>query len=480
MSLSWSLLSQGVRQAVTFVIVVLLARLLTPRDFGLVAMVTALAGFAALFAELGISAALVQKKEITDEQLSSVFWLNLLCGILLSALFIFAAPFVSQFFREPRIEAITIALSLSFILNSFAIVHRILATKSLRFRTLAAAEIISTFSAGLLAVMLALNGYGYWSLVWQTLFVSIITNIVLWTYSPWRPMFRFRLASIRELLHFGANVMGTHTLEYWTRNIDNILIGRFLGSEALGFYSRAYSVLVFRINSLPRIVSRVFFPAISEIQDDKVRVKEVFLKTIGVIALITFPMTLGLFATAERFVLALFGEKWLEMVPVLRALCLLGLTTAAGSLTGSIYLSQGKANLHFRVGMILKTAVIAGIVVGLRWGIIGVALCFGMVTLVNVYASVRIAGTLIGLRFGEYLKVLVFPLGCSLAMAVPVWLLPRGFPVGVSPWLILAGQVMLGSTLYVALVHLLRVDGYLELANLVKGRMPKSAPAAAP
>ncbi|PKN13529.1 MAG: colanic acid exporter [Deltaproteobacteria bacterium HGW-Deltaproteobacteria-4] len=464
-------MSQGVTQVVSLLIMILLTRLLSPREFGLVAMVTAISGFVGIFAEMGLGAALIHQQKIDDEQLSSVFWLNLFLGVVLTAVFVLAAPLVADFYNEPLLLGITIVVALNFIINALTIVQRILATKALDFQTLAISEVASTLISGGIVLFLAYQGYSYWSIVWQTLIISVVSNIILWQRSTWRPRFCFSFASIRGLMRFGGYVIGTHTLDYWTRNIDNLLIGKFFGSEVLGLYSRAYSFLVFRINSVSRIVSRVFFPAIAGIQHDKERVKKIFLKTIGAIALVTFPLTVGLFATADNFVLTLLGARWMEMVPIVRALCLLGLTTAAGSLTANIFLSQGESGLHFRLGLILKMTVVAGIVLGLRWGAFGVALCYGLVTLVNVYPTIRIAGRLIGMGFNEYLKTLAPAFTCSLIMAGPVWILPKLIFTDNAVWLILITQILLGGVLYVGTLHLFRIKIYLEILELMQVKL---------
>jgi PST family polysaccharide transporter len=447
---------------------VALARLLSPREFGLVAMVTALSGFASLFAELGLGAALIQKEEVSDLQLSSVFWLNLTCGVILSLIFICGASLIASFYREPALYGITIIVSFIFIANALVTVQRILLTREMEFRTLSIADVIARILSGVAVVFMAVLGLSYWSLAWQPLIMSCILNLILWRRSNWRPSFIFSFASIRELLNFGANVLGTSTLDYWTRSLDKILIGKFFGSASLGLYSRAHMVLVFRVNSLSRMISNVFFPAMSSIRDDKERVKRAYLKAINVVTLVTFPLTLGLFATSHNFVLTFFGSQWVEMVPILQALSLLGISTAAGSLNGAIFMSQGAARAHFRLSLILKSLGIFGVIVGLKWGAVGVALFYGLVTLFNTYPGITIAGRLIGMNYGDFIKAISAPFLCSLTMGIFVILTPRWLPSNLPSVELLGFQVMTGVLIYWILIAACKIDGYLEIVRYFK------------
>ena len=214
-----------------FIISVILARLLTPADFGLIGMVVIFTGFAALFNELGFGAALIQKEPVVERHYTSVFWLNVGFGFMLMLIMIAAAPWIASFFSEPQLVLLIRLVSLNFFLGAFNIVQRTLLRRSLDFRTLAGIQITTIVIAGITAIILALMGYGPYALAWQILMATLISGILFWTLSSWRPRFHFDRAAIRELLGFSSSLLGSNIIIYWVRRADNLIIGRFLGSR---------------------------------------------------------------------------------------------------------------------------------------------------------------------------------------------------------------------------------------------------------
>ncbi len=458
-------------QLISFVVMIIMARILSPREYGLVAMVKTLTGFASLFAELGLGVALIQAKTVNELQLSSVFWLNTVFGGVLSVVFLVGAPFIALFYGEPHLQGITAVLAVVFILNALMIVHRCLLTRDLKFRTLSTATIVATVVSGLVGVAMAVLGFHYWALVGQALTMPVVSAAVLSFKCKWTPQLRFSYTSIRELMSFGVNVLGTSTLDYWARNVDKVLLGKFVGTEALGLYSRAYAFLIARVSGFNRTISQVFFPVLSRVQDDKKRVKAAYLKTIGVISLISFPTTLGLIATADQLVTLLLGPQWDGAVPILRALGVLGITASAGSLNGALFLSQGAARLQFRLGLILKGVMITGVIVGLRWGAVGVALGFGVATLLCSYPAISLAGRLVGMKYREYLWVISGPLVWALVMLISVIFLGKLLPSNLHPTVILACKITTGVTVYWGGVHLFKIPAYRDLSTVVSNRL---------
>jgi O-antigen/teichoic acid export membrane protein len=465
--ITWSVVSQVGRQVLTFVISVILARLLSPREFGLVAMVTVITNFAGIFAELGFSSALVQKKDVRQEHLSSVFWLNLGAGLLLTALFMAGAPLMASFYGEPLLLPVTMLIATDFVISALTIVQNTLLTKSLDFKTLSIVEITAVGLAGIVAIGMAVTGFGVWSLAVQSLVFSAVSAALLWRFGNWRPALIFRWNAVKELLGFSMHLFGTQTLNYWARNIDYLLIGRYLGTSPLGAYNRAYSVMLFPLSNVSRVLSRVMFPSFSMIQDDRLRIKDIFLRMTRIIALITFPMMLGLFVTVEPFVLTVFGPKWVEMIPVLRVFCLVGMIQSIVTLIGNLYLSQGRTEVQFRLGLFTRATSILGIVVGLRWGIVGVAIGYSIAATINLYPNVFFAGRLVNLTFSELLQNLRSVFACAVTMAGIVWAVGLVLPIAWPDWARLMAQVSLGFVTYIALVHLLRVQAYREGQTLV-------------
>jgi len=462
----WSVVSRGGQVVLNIGITIILARLLSPREFGLIAMVTVITGFANVFPELGFSAALVQKQDIRPEHLASVFWLNLASGSLLMVAFMVAAPLVADFYGEPLLVPLTMFISTNFLINSFKIVQHTIMTKSLDFRTLSIVEIASTGIAGMIATVMAYTGFGVWSLAVQSVAGSMITAMLMWKLSDWRPDFTFNWTMVKDLLGFSANLLGTRMLHYWLRRIDNLLIGRFLGTAELGIYTRAYQLLLFPLNSIKQVITQVLFPSFSIIQDDKAKVKRLSLKAASVIALFVYPMMSGLFVTAVPFVVTLFGSQWVEMIPILRIFCLLALSQSV-TFPAVLYMSQGRTDLNFKVKLFTGTNVIFGIVVGLHWGITGVAIGYAIASTINFYPNFFFSGRLVNLTFWELLRKLFGIFGCTVAMAGFVWRLGLLLPSNWPHWTYLAVQVPFGMATYWGLIHVFRLEAYQEVRTLI-------------
>ncbi|MBE7552144.1 MAG: MOP flippase family protein [Anaerolineales bacterium] len=472
--LTWSIINQVGWQGLTFIISIVLARLLSPREFGLITMVTILTNFAGVFTDLGFSAALIQKQDVQSQHLSSIFWLNAVSGFLLMLLFIFGSPWVGNFYGEPILASLTILVSASLFISSLGSIHRTLLTKSLDFRRLSVVDLVSVGLSGAVAIGLAFAGFGVWSLAVQSVVSASMVTILLWSLSSWRPGFDFSWQAIKNLLGFSTKFLGTSLLNYGTSNIDNLLVGHSLGTIALGIYIRAYSLMLFPLLNISRVISRVIFPSFSLISEDKVRVKRLYLKMTRTIALITFPLMLGLFVLVEPFVLTVFGPRWAEVAPILRILCLVSLSQSIVTFNGSLYLSQGRADLQFKMVLLLRANQILGIVIGLWWGVMGVAVGFTIASFINFYPNVSYAGRLIGLTFVEFLRNLAPIFSCAVVMAVAVWGLGLFLPVNWPHWAFLITQTAFGGAVYGTLVHYFNLQGYREVKELLAGFLASS------
>lgn len=468
---SWSVVSQLGRQGLSFVVGVVLARLLVPGDFGLVAMVTIVTGFATTFAELGFGAAIVQWQDVEQRHVSSVFWINVAAGVLLSLLFLAGAPLLGAFYGEPDVVPVAMVMASLFFIQSLGIIQTTLFSKSIDFKALAISEVVGIAVAGACAIAAALLGMGVWSLVILKVGTALVMTALLWVLSAWRPQLLFDLDAVRELFGFSANLLGERTLNYWVRHVDDLLIGRYVGEAGLGVYTMAYNIMLFPLQNVSRVIGRVMFPSLSTIQGQKERVKQVFLRMTRTIALITFPLMLGLLATVRPFVLAVFGAQWMPMIPILAILSVLGLVQSIVTLVGSLYLSQGRADLQFRIGLVIKPVLIAGIVIGLKWGIVGVAAGYAIASLIVHVPNMHYAGRLVGMRYAEVVWNVAGVFGCAALMAVLVYGLSTVLP---EPWTSgaeLAVLVPFGVLTYFGLLRLFRVAAFTEALELARERL---------
>lgn len=476
----WSSGARVGRQLINFSVTVVLARLLVPADFGLVAMIGVFTGFALLFVDFGLVAALVQRKTLTERHLSTAFWMNLASGLALATVVAALAPAVASFFHEPRLVELTLVLSLNFIAGSVAVVQNALLVRSMNFRRLGAIEITSTVVGGAAAIAAAVAGFGVWSLIVQLNASTGVRIMLLWAASDWRPRRFVDREAARELWGFSRNLAGSSAVSYWSRNADNLLIGRFVGASELGIYNRAYSLMLLPLDQISGVMARVMFSALSRIQDDRHRVKRAYLRSIAIIGLLSFPITTGLFVVAEPFVLTLYGTKWADVVPVLQILCVAGLMQPVATTVGWIYVSQGRTDWLFRWGLVASAAMVSAFAIGIKWGIEGVALAYAITIYALLFFTFAIPGRLIGMRVREVFAAVRGPLSAAFGMAGIVWIAGEMLPAGWPSAATLFAQFGIGVLVYVALVHMFALESYLELKDLVRerirGRAPKTLP----
>lgn len=466
--LEWNAGANIAKQILQFVISVILIRLLTPKDFGLIGMIIVFTGFAGLFSELGFGAALIQKKEIEERHLSSIFWLNIVTGLILTGILLAIAPVIATFYNEPRLKLFTMVLSVTFFIGSLSIVQKTILVRSMNFRVLAIVETLTMVVSGIFTITIAFLGFGVWSLVWQAIVSAIIGVILLWILSDWKPSLRFNKNAAKELLGFSGNLLGFNIFNFWVRNIDDLLIGKVIGSSGLGIYTRAYSIMMMPLRQISWTVGQVMFPTLSKIQGDKVRVKHLYLSTISIIALLTFPMMTGLLVAADSFVLALFGSKWAELIPILQVFCLLGMIQSIGTTVGWIYNSQGRADWHFRWGIAAGTLLILSIIIGIMIGsVLSVAVCYTIMSgVILTYHNFAIPGKLIDMTFSDVVHSVSSALGCAVLMAVGVYLLGVILPSEWPHWANMIVQAPFGIIIYVVLIHFFKLKSYVEAKEL--------------
>jgi PST family polysaccharide transporter len=335
------------------------------------------------------------------------------------------------------------------------------------FRRIAIIKIASITVGGVVAVVMALSGFGVWSLVANSLLMTTASVVIMWRLSSWKPKWIWDLSSIRELFGYSINLFGFRTLNYWISNIDNLLIGKYVSAAALGVYGRAYSLMRLPSTQISSVLSRVMFPVLSSIQTDKKKVKQIYLKANRSIALVTFPMMIGLLVVARPFILTIYGNKWEAVILILQIFCLDGMMRSISTTVGWIYLSQGRTDIMFKWGLFAGVVMVISIVIGLYWGAVGVAVAI----VVSGYAILwypewTIAGRLIDLTFGEMLKNLSGPFLCSSIMASAVATVGLLLPAMWPHWARLATQVPFGIAVYVLLVHFFKIKACLEVREL--------------
>ncbi len=342
--MKWSGTSQILRQISQVITSIILARLLAAEDFGLLGMAFVFINLVAVFNNFGIGSVVVQKQDIDDGNLSSVFWFSLVIGFLAVLIIIAAAPFIAIFFNQSALIPIISVMSLNFIFISLSTVQNSILLKNLKLKKLTFLEVFSTIFSGIIGVILAFLGYGVWSLVWQSIALNLVYTILLWITNDWMPKLHFDWKDIKSIINFTSNLSGFNLLNYFSRNADKLLIGKFLGATALGYYTLAYTIMLYPLSNISSVLSKVMFPALSQIQHDHSKFRSFYIKSTRYIAFITFPMMLGLFAIADEFVLIVYGEKWAPAIFLIKVLSIIGLVQSIATMVGSIYLSKGRTD----------------------------------------------------------------------------------------------------------------------------------------
>ena len=461
---SWTAGAQLGRQLLQTVFSIFIARLLLPEDFGQVAQVVVLAGLANILSDFGLGAALVQRKAIDERHRSSVFWVQAAIGLAVAGIIAAAAPLIAAFYGDADLRLLTVVLAPNFFLASLCTVQRALLTRAMRFRALAVVDIGSVALSGVVCVVAAALGAGVFSLVFQMLTATGAAMVLLWLSASWRPRATFDREALAELLPFSRNLLGFTLINYAVRNGDNLLVGRLMGASALGLYTRGYSILLYPTRQISTVVGRVMFASLSRLNDDIDRLRRAYLRAVSVIALVTFPLMVGLALVSEEFVLGVLGEKWSAAIPIIRIFCLLGALESVFTTMGWIYQATGRTDILFRWGLAAGGVPLAGIAIGSAIGNIeAVTVAYAVSTAVLAYPAVRIAGGLIGMTFSDLARGLAPVALCTAVMAATVGVTALLLPDGTAILVSLAAKAAVGAVSYAAAVHLSGVAAYHDL-----------------
>lgn len=368
-----------------------LARLLIPEDFGLVAMVMAVIGFVSVFREMGLSMATVQRKDITHEQISNLFWVNVGLGIMVALLIAAASPLVGIFYNDPRLPAIAAVLSMQAVFSGLTVQHQALARRHMKFWFVQAAGLGGDIIGISVAIIMAVTGFDYWALVWRTVVMSAATFLILWIFVPWRPGLPRRGTGVRDMLKFGMHITGSRFMRKAKSLVDKILIGSFAGAASLGLYTKAFGLLMLPVNQLNYPVSSVFFPALSRLQDEPGRFQKVYYQGIALLASLTMPMITFLVIVTDDLIPIFLGKGWEGTIILFRALAPAAFVQALDLTKGWATIPFGRAKRVMICNTIDASVTIAAFCIGILWGALGVALALSLCALakfipLNLYA----------------------------------------------------------------------------------------------
>jgi O-antigen/teichoic acid export membrane protein len=467
--LGWKAFSQITVQVFALVTTIFIAHLLTPSEVGLVAMATVFSALALVFADLALGAALVQRETLTEDDRSTAFWTTVVVGTaLMLAGFLLAGP-IARLYGEPEVKPLFQVISITFLFTTLGTTQGALLIRDLRFRSLEVRTVIASAIASCVAIALALAGFGPWAIVGQKLTVTGVSTVLLWRASGWRPHFAFSSRSLRELFGFSGFIVGSRFLAYLERNTDNYLVGRHVGSAALGAYSVAYNVMLVPLTRLASPVQQVFYPALSKIRE-AARVGETWLHATRMVAFITVPAFAGMAVVAPDFVAVVLGDQWEDSAPVLRILCWVGIVQSVAWQTVSVLQAMDRTSQLFRFAVVSSTVTVVAFAVGVQWGIVGVAAGYAIATtvLAPYYLSLPMRATGIGPR--RFLGAIAGVLQASTVMAVVLVAVRLLVLDSLSPALRLTVLVAVGAAVYLPLAAWRVPEALAELRSLRRRR----------
>lgn len=404
---------------------VLLARLLDPADFGIVAMVAPILGFVTVMADLGIVQAIVQRPVLTLDQLNSAFWLNNLLSFAMSLVLMLSAPLLAAFYGEPRLILVTIALAGLVAVTGLSMQQMALLNRAMRFKAIALAETASQAFGLLVSGLTAWKGYGYWSLVMGQAATSMASGAIVWGASSWRPRWPSFHREAVAMLRFGGNVTVSNVAMYLNTVVDHVVIGYWLGTVALGFYDRAWKLVVMPLTQLMAPINRVAVPALTRVVDDPERYRRAFGQMLRLMLIVSLPGLSVAIVAAQPLIEILFGSRWQSVAPVFSWLCAGSLLTPVNTATFWIFISQGRARDQMIYGTGAAVINMIAYIVGVHWGLLGVArtsaiVAFLLPTPLLMFAAVR-SGP-IDMRF---LLRILYPFGISTACSMAIVMLYR-------------------------------------------------------
>lgn len=467
----WTAISAWGQQVVQFGIGIVLARLLTPQDYGLLAMAAVFIGFLAIFKYMGFHTAIIQRREVSDDLLSSVHYFVIAVSGVLFVATVAVSPLLAWCYREPRVLSVTAVLGFNFLLSAPGLMPFAILNRQMKFDRIAVVDMTCLVIGGATSVAMALAGTGVWALVTGSIAGTAASTIMYRFLSQWRPRQIFLWSEIRSVIGFGANITGFNIFNYFARNADNLIIGMFLGAGPLGFYSQAYGIMLKPRDTVTNVLMQVLFPVFSRMQDDDTRLRLAYLRSCGAIAFVTFPMMLGLLSVAHPFVVVVLSDKWLPAVPLICIFAPLGMVQSVWSTAGQLFLAKGRADWQLRWGVFAGTVIMASFLIGVQWGALGVAISYAIACSILLLPGFYIPFSLVdGLRLRDLAAALAPHIVSSGTMALTVICFRAGLPllaIRDDSVLGLGLSVFVGVVTYILLVLLIRPVALKDLTRLL-------------
>lgn len=460
----WSFADNIANSGITFLVGLVLARLLSPAEFGILGMITVFIAVSNSIVDSGFSNALIRKTDARDVDYATVFYCNLLLGVVLYAVLFVCAPVISRFFNQPVLIPVTRVMAVILVINACALIQRTLLIKKVDFKSQMKISLIASITSGVVGIGMALRGGGVWSLVGQQVSRQLVNAVLLWLFSAWRPALAFSRQSFRELFGFGSKLVVSGLIDTLYRNIYYLIIGRFYTAAQLGHYTRAEQFNIIFSSNLTSVVQRVSYPVLSSIQHEPQRLKQAYRRVIKTTMMVAFACMLGLAAVARPLIVLLIGEKWLPAVYFLQILCFSGMLYPLHAINLNILQVKGRSDLYLRLEIIKKCMAVFPISMGIFLGIEYMLWASVLNSFAAYFLNSYYSGQLIGYPSREQIRDLLPSFCVSLGVAAAMWGLTF---LGVSYWLMLPLQCLAGLAMFVLVYESMKLPEYVEMKELV-------------
>jgi teichuronic acid exporter len=461
---SWSMIDNIANSGITFIVGLILARILSPAEFGLLGMIAIFIAVSNSIVESGFSSALIRKVEVRAIDYNTVFYFNLFLGIVLYCILFFCAPLISIFFKEPSLVSITRVMGTILIINAFAIVQRTLLVKAVDFKIQTKISLIASIVSGIIGIGMAISGYGVWSLVGQQVSRQFLNCIFLWVFNSWRPAIEFSKQSFNELFGFGSKLLLSGLIDTIYRNVYYLIIGKFYSAGQLGQYTRADQFSSIFSSNLTAIVQRVSYPVFCSIQNDEDRLKRAYQRTIRYTMLVTFACMLGLAAIAKPLILVLIGDKWLPAVGFLQIICFSGMLYPLHAINLNMLEVKGRSDLFLKLEIIKQVIAVVPICLGIYYGIEFMLLGSVLISFVAYFLNSHYSAILINYSTWAQVKDIFPTFFVSLIVASIMWSINF---LDYSAWATLTMQCLSGLIVGIAIYESIKLPEYFELKEII-------------
>lgn len=463
--MGWSVVENVTRMGVTFVVSIILARLLSPEEYGLIGILTIFIAIFNAIVDSGFTNALIRKQDVTDTDYSTVFYTNLALSVVLAATLFCCAKPIAIFFERPKLLSLTQVMSSVVVINALAIVQRARTTKAIDFKTQTKITFISSIVSGAIGIVMAYMDYGVWALVSQQISNQLFSTIFFWFYNKWVPRLVFSWVSFKEMWAFGSKLLASGLIDTAWKEVNQVVIGKCYSPATLGLYARAKQFADLCSSNLTSVVQRVSYPVLSSIQDDKQRLKGAYQRVIKLTMLPTFVLMLGMAACADSMIHVLIGKQWLECVPMLQIICVYGMLYPLHALNLNMLQVQGRSDLFLKLELIKKMIglgpLLLGVFVDIYWMLSGSLIT----SIICYYFNAYYSGPFLNYSIKEQVKDILPSFNVAITMAVPVYVMSF---IPLNPFILLPMQILVGAVITIVFCELTKFSEYIELKEIAK------------